>query len=245
MARTPRPGIYLLPNLLTTAALFFGFYAIVAAVGGHYREAAVAVFVTMAFDLFDGRVARLIGAQSDFGMHYDSLSDAIGFGIAPALLLYHWALADVGKAGWVVSFSYVAATALRLARFNAQASQQDKRFFQGLPSPAAAGVLAGYVWVSEGLEWARFAGPWLAGLALTILALLMVSNLRYHSFKELNLKGRVRFFTVPMIVLAFMLVAVRPSMVLFVFFVLYALSGPLNTLLQIRRRRLEKKRLAA
>ncbi|MFT5134213.1 MAG: CDP-diacylglycerol--serine O-phosphatidyltransferase, partial [Gammaproteobacteria bacterium] len=187
-----RRGIYLLPNLFTTAALFCGFYAIIAAINGRYEPAAIALFVAMILDGMDGRIARMTNTQSDFGVQYDSLSDLISFGLAPALVMYQWSLFSLGKIGWLAAFVYAATTALRLARFNTQADTDEKQFFQGLPSPAAAAILAGFIWLSDAndlydgtnLVWITF--------PLTIAAgLLMVSNIRYHSFKQFDLKGRV------------------------------------------------------
>ncbi|RCX29852.1 CDP-diacylglycerol--serine O-phosphatidyltransferase [Thioalbus denitrificans] len=234
----PRPrGIYLLPNLFTTAALFAGFYAVVAAMNGRFEAAAVAVFVAMVLDGLDGRVARMTNTQSAFGAEYDSLSDMVAFGVAPALVAYEWALSSLGKLGWLAAFLYTASAALRLARFNTQVGSADKRYFQGLPSPSAAAIVAGMVWV--GTEYGL--GPDLVAvpaLVLTALAgLLMVSNLRYHSFKDLDFRGKVPFFRILVVVLLFMLVATSPSRVLFAGFLLYALSGPILTLRDVRRRR--------
>ena len=189
-----RRGIYLLPNLFTTAALFCGFYAIVAAINARYELAAIAMFVAMVLDGMDGRIARMTNTQSDFGVQYDSLSDLVSFGLAPALVMYQWSLYGLGKPGWLAAFVYAAATALRLARFNTQAETEDKQFFQGLPSPAAAALIAGFIWLGDAndlndgtnLIWITF--------PLTVAAgLLMVSNIRYHSFKQFDLKGRVPF----------------------------------------------------
>ncbi|MEW6352981.1 MAG: CDP-diacylglycerol--serine O-phosphatidyltransferase [Pseudomonadota bacterium] len=236
-----RRGIYLLPNLFTTAGLFAGFYAIVAAMGGRYEAAAVAVFVAMIMDGLDGRVARLTHTQSDFGAEYDSMVDMVSFGLAPALVIYMWGLSNLGKLGWLAAFLYTAAAALRLARFNTQLGSADKRYFQGLPSPAAAAIIAGMIWVgtSYGLQGADVR---LAAFALTILAAaLMVSNVRYHSFKQLDLKGKVPFVALLVIVLVFVLISIDPPQVLFGIFFLYALSGPVLTLTQLRRKRLQRK----
>lgn len=236
-----RRGIYLLPNLFTTAGLFAGFYAIVAAMNGHFEPAAVAIFVAMVMDSIDGRVARLTHTQSDFGAEYDSLSDMVSFGIAPALVIYAWALSSFGKLGWLAAFIYTAGAALRLARFNTQAEIADKRYFQGLASPAAAGILAGLVWVGHGYGW-EDKPVFILAFALTILiSALMVSNIRYHSFKQLDLKGKIPFVTLLIIVLAFVLISSEPASVLFAIFLLYAASGPAMTLLHLRKKRLQRK----
>ncbi len=238
-----RRGIYLLPNLFTTGALFAGFYAIVAAMQGRYEPAAVAIFVAMVLDGMDGRIARLTNTQSAFGAEYDSLSDMVSFGVAPALVVYEWSLQSMGKLGWLAAFLYTAAAALRLARFNTQAAAVDKSYFQGLASPAAAALVAALVWfgADQGVDGTTYRH---AVLALSVLAaVLMVSNFRYHSFKGLDLKGRVRFFTVLVIVLSLVLLATYPPQILFALFTLYALSGPLLTLME-RRRQLARRRSA-
>lgn len=220
-----RRGIYLLPNALTTAALFSGFFAIVQAMNGRFEMAAVAIFVAMVFDGLDGRVARLTHTQSAFGAEYDSLSDMVAFGAAPALVIYVWALKDLGKLGWIAAFIYCAGAALRLARFNTQLEVADKRFFQGLPSPAAAALVAGLVWVMIDNEWSGYEARWYA-CALTIFAgLTMISNLRYWSGKDINLRKSVPFMVVAAIVLGFALVSSYPPGVLFALFLAYALSG--------------------
>ena len=232
-----RRGIYVLPNLFTTAALFAGFYAIVMGVGEHYETAAIAMFVAMVLDGADGRIARLTNTQSEFGAQYDSLSDVVSFGLAPALVVYLWILAPLGKLGWLAAFFYAAATALRLARFNTQLGVADKRYFQGLPCPAAAAVVAGFLWlgVDYGLSGAAIA--W-TGLGIMIaMGALMVSNVRYNSFKEFDLKGQVPFVFALTIVLVFAAVSYDPPVVLFGVFFGYAVSGPVITLWQIRQKR--------
>lgn len=236
-----RRGIYLLPNLFTTAALFAGFYAIVAATKGQFETAAIAIYVAMLLDGLDGRVARLTNTQSDFGAEYDSLADMISFGLAPALVMYEWVLSDMGKLGWLVAFIYTAAAALRLARFNTQVDTADKRYFQGLASPAAAAIVAGMVWVGD-IYLPE--GPVLqySSLVMTLVAgLLMVSNVRYHSFKGIDLKNKVPFMAMLVIVLVFVLVTYDPPSVLFSVFLIYALSGPVMTLIQLRQHRAERK----
>jgi len=223
--RFRKRGIYLLPNLFTTAALFAGFYAIVQAMNGRFEHAAVAIFVGMVLDGLDGRIARLTHAQSAFGAEYDSLSDMVSFGAAPALVVYVWALKGMGKLGWIAAFIYCAGAALRLARFNTTLDVQDKRYFQGLPSPAAAALVAGLVWVvhDAGIE-----GPdirWAAWVVTVFAGLSMVSNVRFYSGKDINLRRSVPFVALLLLVLSFVLVSTDPPKVLFGLFVLYALSG--------------------
>lgn len=233
-------GIYLLPNLFTTAALFAGFYAIVAAMKGRYEPAAIAIFVAMVMDGLDGRVARLTNTQSEFGVQYDSLADMVSFGLAPALVVYHWALSDLGKPGWLAAFVYAACAALRLARFNTQVAIVDKRYFQGLASPAAAALLAGLVWVGAEHQFAgERIGPLVLVLAV-VAGLLMVSNIRYHSFKQIDLRGKVPFVVAVIVIVVFAVIFVQPPEILFGLAFLYAASGPVYTLATIRRRRAER-----
>ena len=244
-SRRPRRGIYLLPNLFTTAALFAGFYAIVAGVDGRFEVAAVAIFVAMVLDGADGRIARLTNTQSDFGAEYDSLSDVICFGLAPALLVYEWGLSGMGKLGWVAAFFFAAATALRLARFNTQIGTADKRFFQGLPCPPAGATVAGLVWFATdyGIPGEELALP---AFAMTIaIAGLMVSNVRFHSFKDLDLRGRVPFMTILVVVVLFVFVSTDPPLVLFLGLLAYVVSGPVLTLWSIRKRRAARRTGAA
>ena len=235
--RRQRRGIYLLPNLFTTAALFAGFYAIVAAMDGRFEAAAAAIFVAMVLDGADGRIARMTNTQSAFGAEYDSLSDVICFGLAPALLVYEWGLSGMGKLGWVAAFFFTAAAALRLARFNTQLGIADKRYFQGLPCPAAGATVAGLVWFANdyGVQGGEIA---LAALAVTAAtAGLMVSNIRFYSFKDLDLRGRVPFMTILVVVALFVFVSSDPPLVLFLAMLGYAASGPVLTLWSIRKRR--------
>lgn len=236
-----RRGIYLLPNLFTTAALFAGFYAIVAAMAGHFEKAAVAIFIAMVLDGMDGRIARWTNTQSAFGAEYDSLSDMVSFGLAPALVVYEWSLFSLGKIGWLASFVYTVAAALRLARFNTQIAVVDKRYFQGLASPAAAAIIAGLVWLGtdHAIEGVTI-NVLVAGVTVSVGA-LMVSNFRYHSFKGLDLKGKVPFVTVLVIVFTFVLISTYPPQIIFALFLIYALSGPLLTLVQLRKRRAERR----
>jgi len=224
-----RRGIYLLPNLLTTAGLFSGFFAVVSSMNGKFEAAAVAIFIAMIFDGLDGRVARITNTQSDFGAEYDSMADMVSFGVAPALVAYNWGLSEMGKFGWLAAFIYVAGAALRLARFNTQVGVADKRFFQGLASPAAAGVVAGLVWV--GVEYRVNGHDYgvIAAIVTGLGGLLMVSNFKYNSFKEVNWHGKVPFVALLIIMLIFVVVATEPALVLFLVFSLYALAGPINT----------------
>lgn len=237
-----RRGIYLLPNLFTTAALFAGFYSIVAAMNTKFEAAAIAIFVAMILDGMDGRIARLTNTQSDFGVQYDSLSDMVSFGLAPALVIYVWSLSHLGKLGWLGAFVFAAATALRLARFNTQATSADKRFFQGLPCPAAAALIAGMIWWAESLDITDGSSILFFTFPITVIAgILMVSNIRYHSFKQFDLRGKVPFIAGLVMVLIFVLVAIEPPLVLFLISLIYAISGPVYTLLLVRRHRAARK----
>jgi CDP-diacylglycerol--serine O-phosphatidyltransferase len=232
---TLRRGIYLLPNLFTTAALFAGFYSIVAAMRGNFDIAAIAVFVAMILDALDGRVARLTNTQSAFGAQYDSLSDMVAFGISPALIIYSWSLANLGKLGWLAAFIYVAGAALRLARFNTQAHDYDKRYFQGLPSPAGAGVLAGTVWLGSIYEIHGLLVAIPASFLTVLMAAFMVSTIRYHSFKKVDLKNKVPFVVLIIPVLILAGISIDPPQTLFAIFIIYAFSGPVMTLWQLRK----------
>lgn len=238
-------GIYLLPNLFTTAALFAGFYSVVAAMKGYFDLAAIAVFVAMLADTLDGRVARMTNTQTAFGAQYDSLSDMVAFGIAPALVVYSWSLIHIGKIGWLAAFLYSAGTALRLARFNTQPHDYDKRYFQGIPSPAAAGVMVSTVWLGfdYDLHGQLIAIP--MSLLSVFMAALMVSTIRYSSFKQIDFKGRVPFMVLFIPILVIAAIAIAPAEVLFALFFIYALSGPVITLWQLRkmRRRQKQKRV--
>jgi CDP-diacylglycerol---serine O-phosphatidyltransferase len=218
-------GIYLLPNLFTTAALFAGFYAIVQAMNGLFEHAAIAIFIAMVLDGLDGRIARLIHAQSAFGAEYDSLSDMVSFGAAPALVVYEWALKSMGKMGWIAAFIYCAGAALRLARFNTTLDVVDKRYFQGLPSPAAAALIAGLVWVMHDAQVKGEDIRWLAWAITVCAGLTMVSSIRFYSGKDINLKRSVPFVVLLAVVMFFVLISTDPPKVLFALFVLYAVSG--------------------
>ncbi|MCG8435536.1 MAG: CDP-diacylglycerol--serine O-phosphatidyltransferase [Gammaproteobacteria bacterium] len=237
-------GIYILPNLFTTAALFAGFYAIVAAISDRYQAAAMAIFVAMIMDGLDGRVARMTNTESDFGKEYDSLSDMVSFGLAPALVVYQWGfqgMSEYGwlwaKLGWLGAFFYTVAAALRLARFNTRVTVVDKRFFQGLPSPSAAGLVAGTVWlgVDIGLEGRDMIIP---AFAITVAAgALMVSNFAYYSFKDFNLGQKVQFKYALLIPIILMLIAASPPQMLFLLFFVFSASGPAYTFWRWRKRR--------
>lgn len=245
-----RRGIYFLPNLFTTAALFAGFYAIIAAIHDRFEAAAVAIFIAMILDGLDGRVARWTNTQSDFGAEYDSLSDMVSFGLAPALVMYQWALYDQGKLGWMAAFIYTAAAALRLARFNTQVGVADKRYFQGLPSPSAAAIVTGFVWVASEFQWVGSDFLWVPALKISLLTLvltvvagiLMVSNVRYHSFKGFDFRSQVPFIVIVAVMLAIaILFGTNPPLVLFAIFLIYALSGPVTTLWQLQHKRQQRR----
>jgi CDP-diacylglycerol--serine O-phosphatidyltransferase len=234
-----RRGIYLLPNLFTTAALFAGFYAIIAGMKGQFELASIAIFIAMVLDGVDGRVARLTNTQSEFGAEYDSLSDMVSFGMAPALVIYQWALVSLvdmgwqwGKLGWLAAFIYTACAAMRLARFNTQVGTADKRYFQGLPSPAAAAVVVGFVWVCFNYEIKGEDAAIPALVITAVMGILMVSNILFYSFKEINFKGKVPFLAILVIVLVLALASIDPATVLFSVFTLYAISGPLHSLVR-------------
>ncbi|MBW7473115.1 CDP-diacylglycerol--serine O-phosphatidyltransferase [Marinobacter sp. M216] len=231
-----RKGIYLLPNALTTASLFSGFYAIVSAANGVFDNAAVAIFVSMILDGLDGRVARMTNTQSKFGEEYDSLADMVAFGVAPGLVAFFWSLNGLGKVGWAITFIYVAGAALRLARFNVQIGSVDKKYFVGLPSPAAAACVAGLVWCFHLFEPAS----WLTLLTIVVVGgtgVMMVSNVLYRSFKDLDMRGRVPFAAILLVVLIFVVIALDPATVLFTAFLIYALSGPVRALFRKKPRR--------
>ncbi len=235
--RVRRRGIYLLPNLFTTGALFAGFYAIVQAMDARFDLAAIAIFVAALLDGLDGRVARMTHTQSAFGAEYDSLADMVSFGAAPALVIYEWVLRDMGKLGWIAAFVYVAGAALRLARFNVLLEVADKRWFTGLPSPSAALLVASFVYIVDdymvdpgGFHWIAWAITVFAGLA-------MVSNLKYYSGKAFNLRKSVPFLAIFAFVLVIALLSYQPGLVIFAAFVCYAISGFVVSAWTMRRRR--------
>jgi len=231
--RHPRHrGIYLLPNLFTMGALFAGFYAIVAATKHSFDTAAIAIFVAILLDGLDGRIARMTHSVSDFGAQFDSLSDMLCFGITPAMVLYSWSLSTLGKIGWLVCFIYTAATALRLARFNTQLGVADKRYFQGLSTTISAGFVASLLWTCVQYE---IEGPniaWAVAAVAVLLAILKVSSIRYRSFKDLNLRGKVPFLVIPIIGLAFVLISYSPPDVFLLLFLIYVGSGPVMALVR-------------
>ncbi len=230
-----RRGIYLLPNLFTTAALFSGFYAIVQSMNNRFEYAAVAIFIAMVLDGLDGRVARMTHTQSEFGAEYDSLSDMVSFGVAPSLLMYEWAFRDLGKLGWFAAFIYCVCAALRLARFNMNIDVVDKRYFQGLPSPAAAALVSGFVWVMQDIGFIGHDIRWYAA-ALTVFAgLSMVSDLRFYSFKDFNLRKSVPFIVIFLLAMFFVVISSYPAGVLFMLFLGYSLSGYVLWLFNLRK----------
>lgn len=232
-----RRGIYLLPNLFTTGAMFSGFYAVTAAINDNFEISAIAIFVAMILDGLDGRVARLTNTQSSFGVQYDSLSDMVSFGVAPGLVMYLWTLSTMGKFGLFAAFVHTAGGALRLARFNTQVATADKRYFQGLPSPAAAAILAGFIWVCVEYNYAMESLKFMAAVLTICTGLLMVSNFRYSSFKEIDFKGKVPFVVAISIMLAVALIMAQPQVMLFLLFLAYAVSGPIITLVLRKRKR--------
>lgn len=224
--------IYVLPNLLTTANMFFGFFAIIYSIKGEFLMASYAIVAASVFDLLDGRVARLTGATSEFGAEYDSLCDLISFGLAPSLILFLWALQPFGRIGWMAAFFYVACGALRLARFNVQKTVIDKAFFQGLPIPMAAGIVASSVLAFNDLGFEASKSYLLLGITF-LLGFTMVSNFRYRSFKDIDLKQRKPFTYLVIGVLLFSIIAIRPEVMLFVTFMTYATLGAIFGILRI------------
>ena len=227
--RLRRKGIYILPNLFTLAALFGGFYAIVMAMNGRFENASIGIFCAMVLDSLDGRVARMTGTQSAFGEQMDSLSDMVSFGAAPALIVYEWALKGLGKLGWIAAFVYCAGAALRLARFNTNIGVVDKRFFQGLPSPAAAALVVGFIWLMDdsgfrgvrSIEWLS----WVACGFTLYAGLTMVTNVPFYSFKDVSFKRSVPFIVIVAIALGIAIINLHPPLVLFSLFVVYGFSG--------------------
>lgn len=223
--RPVRRGIYLLPNAITTAALFCGFYAIVMAMNQKFDQASIAIFFAMLLDGLDGRVARLTNTQSEFGAQYDSLSDMVSFGVAPALVVYEWSLRGLGKLGWLAAFVYCAGAALRLARFNANLGVVDKRYFQGLPSPAAAALVAGFVWIMDDLNFVGAHLSWFSWGVTVFAGVTMVLSVPFYSFKDIHFRQSIPFMAALLIVLAYVAISTDPPKILFALFVLYALSG--------------------
>ena len=236
-----RQGIYLLPNLFTTGALFAGFYAIIAAMRGDFESAPIAILAAMVLDGLDGRVARLTNTSSKFGAEYDSLSDMVSFGVAPALVMFSWALGGLGKFGWSAACIYVACAALRLARFNTQIDTADKNYFTGLASPAAACIVASTVWVCHDLGWVGADLPRelsiVVGILTATVGILMIANFPYYSFKDIDFRGRVPFVVMIAVVLVFGLVTVDPPSILLAGFLAYAASGPVMLVIKRRKQR--------
>ena len=223
--KRPRKGIYVLPNLFTLAALFGGFYGMVMAVNGQFMNAAIGIFCAMVLDSLDGRVARMTNTQSAFGEQMDSLSDMVSFGAAPALIAYEWSLKGLGRWGWIAAFVYCACAALRLARFNVNTAVVDKRFFQGLPSPAAAALVMGFISIMIDAEVAAASMAWPMCVVALFSGLTMVTNVPFYSFKDVGMKKSVPFVVIVLIALGIAVVNIHPPMVLFGLFVLYGLSG--------------------
>lgn len=221
-----RRGVYLLPNLFTTAAMFSGYYAVLASMSGYFEKASIAVFLALILDGLDGRVARLTNTQSQFGAQYDSMSDLIAFGVAPSVLVYNWGLMGLGKAGWMASFIFAACTALRLARFNVDSDGEDKRFFTGLASPSAAALVTSLIWLFYDLGVSG-GGAQAVVLGTTVIAgALMVGNVKYYSFKKVDFKGRVPFGFIVLLLVVFAIIFIDPPKVLFAIFLAYTISGP-------------------
>lgn len=243
LQRNRRKGVYLLPNLFTTMGLFFGFYAAISAVQDHFIMAAKVIFIAMIFDGLDGRIARITNTTSEFGAEYDSLSDMVTFGIAPAILVYNWGLHSLGKVGWLVAFVYVAATALRLARFNTNLAVISKRYFQGLPSPIGAAVIAAIIWFAS--KTFNLVGSHVdiaVAVVTMLIALLMVSDVPYYSFKEIDFKNRMPFAAIILFIMLCVAIAVNPPAVLCFGFVLFLLSGPVLWLFRKKRSKRDFKR---
>lgn len=225
VVRKRRKGIYILPNLFTLAALFGGFYAIVMAMNQRFDLAAAGVFVAMVLDSLDGRVARMTNTQSAFGEQMDSLSDMVSFGAAPGLIAYEWALRPLGRWGWIAAFVYCACAALRLARFNVNTSVVDKRYFQGLPSPAAAALVAGFIWVMQDLGVKGYDVSWITFAIALYAGLTMVTNVPFYSFKDVQMKKSVPFAAIVLIALGIAVINIHPPIVLFAMFCIYGVSG--------------------
>jgi CDP-diacylglycerol--serine O-phosphatidyltransferase len=227
--RRRRKGIYILPNLFTLAALFGGFYAVVMAMNARFEQAAIGVFCAMVLDSLDGRVARMTHTQSAFGEQMDSLSDMVSFGAAPALIVYEWALKGLGKLGWLAAFVYCSGTALRLARFNTNIAVVDKRFFQGLPSPAAAALVVGFIWLMDTLGWRDVSHvewlTWCAFVVTLYAGITMVTNVPFYSFKDVSFRRTVPFIVIVAIALGFAVLAYHPPLVFFGLFLVYGVSG--------------------
>lgn len=243
MNTTPsRPrGIYLLPNLFTIGSIFAGFFAIASALKGNFDVAAITIFIAMVMDTIDGKVARLTNTMTAFGAEFDSMADMVSFAVAPAFLAYTWGLSRLGKFGWIAAFIYIVATALRLARFNTQVDSTTKRYFQGLPCPSAAAIISSLVWILFDLELTDTQMVWILAVTMVTAGILMVSNIRYRSFKDVELKHNVGFVAVLIAVLIVVFISMDPAKVFFVIFTGYAISGPIATIWGLhQKRRLRK-----
>ena len=234
--KTGRKGIYLLPNLFTSASLFGGFYAIIASIQGRYEAAAIAILVSTLFDGLDGKIARFTNTTSDFGTQYDSLSDLVAFGIAPSILAFQWALATFGRLGWLASFTYVVCGALRLARFNVQKDTLDAKDFSGLPTPAAASFVASFLLFTTVIGGRAETNNIVIILLIYILSFLMVSNIKYPSFKQFDLKRQKSFNALVAIILVFLVIAYKPKVMLFAVLSIYILWGPFYTLYRLKKK---------
>ncbi len=239
------PGVFLLPNLITTSALFSGFYSVISSINGNFLDSVFAILIAMILDGLDGRIARLTNTQTSFGAYYDSLSDLLCFGMAPALLLYLWSLTQLNLIGWhwsnvawISCFIFVASVALRLARFNSKLIISDKKYFTGLASPASAAVLACYVWVIEASGSNSEDFSWVSLFMILILSFLMISNITYYSFKDINIRQKVPHISLFLIVLALSFISFDPPLVLLSFFVLYGLSGPILLISRLIKKRI-------
>lgn len=235
-----RRGVYLIPNLLTTSALFAGFFSIISSINGDFIKASIAIFIAQLLDGADGRVARMTHTQSEFGAQYDSMSDLMAFGVAPALLAFQWSLSGMGQAGWVAAFIFVAGAALRLARFNVQSSKVDKKYFVGLASPAGAGVIWATVWSLADFGVTGDQVAWLMVILVPVIGAMMLSPIRYYSFKDIGGQRTVPFFVLMAIVLVFALIALDPPRVFLGFAVIYALHGPVMEVVRWSKKRKAK-----
>ena len=238
--KKPKKGIYVLPNLFTSASLFCGFFAIVAAIQGRYESAAVAILVSCLLDGLDGKVARFTNTTSHFGTEYDSLSDLVAFGVAPGILAFQWALEPFGRLGWLASFMFVVCGALRLARFNVQKTTVEARYFKGLPIPAAASFIAALILFTSALGGAPDSRHILFIVMIYVLSFLMVSTIDYYSFKDLELKNRKPFNVLVGIILAFIVIAYKPKIMLFAILMAYVVSGPVVTAYRYRKKRVSR-----
>ncbi|MGD8984731.1 MAG: CDP-diacylglycerol--serine O-phosphatidyltransferase [Desulfobacteraceae bacterium] len=243
--RRRRKGIFVLPNLFTSASLFGGFYAIIAAIHGRYEAAAIAIIISCVFDGLDGRIARFTRTASSFGNEYDSLSDLVAFGVAPAILAYLWALEPFGRLGWLAAFMYVICGALRLARFNVQKDSLDAKFFNGLPIPAAACFIASLILFTSALGGISKSKPIIIIVMIYVLSFLMVSTVNYLSFKEVNIRHRKPFNVLVSIILIFTVIAYKPQVMLFIIMLSYILSGPVVTFYRLHGKRSQAKTAAS